>query len=135
MWFFFNSWTINLQYYRIWLKRKIFLCQIWNYSRIGTVCWSILQLMSNSNCFQGKIGTIVSPFVQPRRRWRWNRRLRRWVKLRRRVRSWGIILPRLSSGVKKWCIGDCKWTLFINKRFALNEMFQRNTSKFAIFYV
>ena len=25
--------------------------------------------------------------------------------------------------------------LFINKRFALNEMFQRNTSKFAIFYV
>ena len=26
-------------------------------------------------------------------------------------------------------------TLFINKRFALNEMFQRNASKFAIFYV
>ena len=25
-------------------------------------------------------------------------------------------------------------TLFINKRFALNEMFQRNVSKFAIFY-
>ena len=25
--------------------------------------------------------------------------------------------------------------LFINKRFALNEMFQRNASKFAIFYV
>ena len=25
-------------------------------------------------------------------------------------------------------------TLFINKRFALNEMFQRNASKFAIFY-
>ena len=26
-------------------------------------------------------------------------------------------------------------TLFINKRFVLNEMFQRNASKFAIFYV
>ena len=26
-------------------------------------------------------------------------------------------------------------SLFINKRFALNEMFQRNASKFAIFYV
>ena len=26
-------------------------------------------------------------------------------------------------------------TLFRNKRFALNEMFQRNASKFAIFYV
>ena len=26
-------------------------------------------------------------------------------------------------------------TLFINKRFALNKMFQRNASKFAIFYV
>ena len=26
-------------------------------------------------------------------------------------------------------------TLFINKRFALNEMFQRSASKFAIFYV
>ena len=26
-------------------------------------------------------------------------------------------------------------TIFINKRFALNEMFQRNASKFAIFYV
>ena len=26
-------------------------------------------------------------------------------------------------------------SLFINKKFALNEMFQRNTSKFAIFYV
>ena len=26
-------------------------------------------------------------------------------------------------------------SLFRNKRFALNEMFQRNTSKFAIFYV
>ena len=25
-------------------------------------------------------------------------------------------------------------TLFRNKRFALNEMFQRNASKFAIFY-
>ena len=25
--------------------------------------------------------------------------------------------------------------LFINKRFALNEMFQQNASKFAIFYV
>ena len=27
------------------------------------------------------------------------------------------------------------YTLFRNKRFALNEMFQRNASKFAIFYV
>ena len=26
-------------------------------------------------------------------------------------------------------------TLFINKRFVLNEMFQRNALKFAIFYV
>ena len=26
-------------------------------------------------------------------------------------------------------------SLFINKRFVLNEMFQRNASKFAIFYV
>ena len=26
-------------------------------------------------------------------------------------------------------------SLFINKRFALNEMFQRNASKFAIFYL
>ena len=26
-------------------------------------------------------------------------------------------------------------SLFINKRFALNEMFQRNASKLAIFYV
>ena len=26
-------------------------------------------------------------------------------------------------------------SLFINKRFALNKMFQRNASKFAIFYV
>ena len=26
-------------------------------------------------------------------------------------------------------------SLFRNKRFALNEMFQRNASKFAIFYV
>ena len=26
-------------------------------------------------------------------------------------------------------------SLFINKRFALNEMFQRNASKFAIFYM
>ena len=26
-------------------------------------------------------------------------------------------------------------TLFRNKRFALNEIFQQNTSKFAIFYV
>ena len=28
-----------------------------------------------------------------------------------------------------------KVALFRNKRFALNEMFQQNTSKFAIFYV
>ena len=28
-----------------------------------------------------------------------------------------------------------KYTLFRNKRFVLNEMFQRNASKFAIFYV
>ena len=28
-----------------------------------------------------------------------------------------------------------KRTLFINKRFALNEMFQRKASKFAVFYV
>ena len=28
-----------------------------------------------------------------------------------------------------------KVALFRNKRFALNEMFQRNASKFAIFYV
>ena len=27
------------------------------------------------------------------------------------------------------------YTLFINKRFALNEMFQGNASKFAIFYI
>ena len=32
----------------------------------------------------------------------------------------------------KFCILKA---LFINKRFALNEMFQRNASKFAIYYV
>ena len=48
-----------------------------------------------------------------------------------------------------WCLSWRRWSahiynlhdfkdgsaLFRNKRFALNEMFQRNTSKFAIFYV
>ena len=32
------------------------------------------------------------------------------------------------------CESIGKSTLLINKRFALNEMFQRNASKFAIFY-
>ena len=36
--------------------------------------------------------------------------------------QYGTILPVVS-------------TLFRNKRFALNEMFQRNASKYAIFYV
>ena len=31
--------------------------------------------------------------------------------------------------------GKHSFALFRNKRFALNEMFQRNASKFAIFYV
>ena len=30
---------------------------------------------------------------------------------------------------------ELDYSLFINKRFALNEMFQQNASKFAIFYV
>ena len=34
-----------------------------------------------------------------------------------------------------YVIREGETSLFINKRFALNEMFQRNASKFAIFYV
>ena len=46
----------------------------------------------------------------------------------------------VSWKVNRWCsmqlhFSSCFETLFRNKRFALNEMFQRNTSKFAIFYV
>ena len=39
----------------------------------------------------------------------------------------------ISSGLK--CEKKCNLALFRNKRFSLNEMFQRNASKFAIFYV
>ena len=31
--------------------------------------------------------------------------------------------------------GEVSTTLFKNKKFALNKMFQRNASKFALFYV
>ena len=39
------------------------------------------------------------------------------------------------QGFKKILEALFNLSLFRNKRFALNEMFQRNTSKFAIFYV
>ena len=37
--------------------------------------------------------------------------------------------------IKNACLAVKNVSLFKNKRFALNKMFQRNASKFAIFYV
>ena len=41
----------------------------------------------------------------------------------------------LFSHLAKWAPLGTSTTLFRNKRFVLNEMFQRNASKFAIIYV
>ena len=48
--------------------------------------------------------------------------------------SIGIAKLRLTLPWYSWC-RDHHRPLFRNKRFALNEMFQQNASKFAIFYV
>ena len=45
--------------------------------------------------------------------------------------SWGAFFISLTLRGVVWGTA----TLFKNKRFALNEMFERNASKFAIFYV
>ena len=44
---------------------------------------------------------------------------------------------KLLIGIQDWLptLYEAAGTLFRNKRFALNEMFQRNASKFAILYI
>ena len=57
------------------------------------------------------------------------------VDVLRGVGKYGVKVPQFSFSRLAGADGESVTALFINRRFALNEMFQRNASKFAIFYV
>ena len=46
-----------------------------------------------------------------------------------------FVHPNANSEALFWTSSAAAMSLFRNKKFALSEMFQRNASKFAIFYV